>query len=775
MASPFRVFRKHQKILIATLCLMAIIAFVFLGIVQQLQGMRSHTDEVVVTTNKYGDLTAQQINNMIACRQATARFLRAALQQYGAGPSTEAAYMQLNAVMYDLESGGEIATVDTWLKCQRAAEQGLKINDDVVTNFLREATSHRVSNQQFAALYKQLNISENLVYDTLRDALLGMYYGDILSYGSRVTTPAESWEYFQRLKRSVDAEVVPVAVADFIDQVPDPSEKELKTFFEEHKNVFHVRGRPEPGFRVPEKVAAEYLVAELAEFSSPVAVTEEEIKQYYENNREEFAKLILPGAAEDEEGNEDEKDKKDGKAAQTSSDEPTAKTTDDSKKPAAPTTETAPKDKGSEEKAPEKKTFEQKPQATPKDNASAPWKGVTVRLVADEKQSAGESKEAEKEPKTANTDETGQKKETGTKESSAPAPQAPALPVFPKSDAKSADSATPPSDAPTQPEPPISIKKEYKTLDEVRSQIRRKLADAKAVERIDKAFDAVSEKLKKFRLANIHHQARDKKSAPPEIDIKALAKEHGLSFYQIGLVDRVTLSETELGKSVKVDSNLGDLGIGVTEDLFKRLNKYQTDRSHDGLGTKYYLFWKTQEEKEHIPEFEDVRDEVLSAWKEVQARSLARARAEALAAEASKVNRPLRSSLIGKSGVKVAQTGEFTWLRLQPGQYGNDVVSSSAPKVEWAGEEFMRTVYGLEVGQVGVAMNQPESIAYVIRLTATAPTEKVLWAEFIRSDALRNQVANAVNRSQLRQVWSEELQKETGLEWKRPPHIEQDR
>ena len=40
MASPFRVFRKHQKVLIATLGLLAMIAFVFLAPLMSLLGGR---------------------------------------------------------------------------------------------------------------------------------------------------------------------------------------------------------------------------------------------------------------------------------------------------------------------------------------------------------------------------------------------------------------------------------------------------------------------------------------------------------------------------------------------------------------------------------------------------------------------------------------------------------------------------------------------------------------------------------------------------------------
>ena len=57
MASPFSVFRKHQKFLMAVACLLAIIAFVFLPILGETLGLRSSGPvNKVVVTSKYGDL-----------------------------------------------------------------------------------------------------------------------------------------------------------------------------------------------------------------------------------------------------------------------------------------------------------------------------------------------------------------------------------------------------------------------------------------------------------------------------------------------------------------------------------------------------------------------------------------------------------------------------------------------------------------------------------------------------------------------------------------------
>ena len=81
-------------------------------------------------------------------------------------------------------------------------------------------------------------------------------------------------------------EAVPVAVANYVKQVSDPKEEELKSFFEENKERYSNPESPEPGFHRPHKVALEYFRADYDKFATPQTVTEAEMQQEYEKNKD---------------------------------------------------------------------------------------------------------------------------------------------------------------------------------------------------------------------------------------------------------------------------------------------------------------------------------------------------------------------------------------------------------------------------------------------------------------------------------------------------------
>ena len=52
-------------------------------------------------------------------------------------------------------------------------------------------------------------------------------------------------------------------------------------------------------------------------------------------------------------------------------------------------------------------------------------------------------------------------------------------------------------------------------------------------------------------------------------------------------------------------------GVPVSQYAFQTLSAFRPAISVDGSGV--YLFWKTKDEKDHVPTFGDVRDEALRA------------------------------------------------------------------------------------------------------------------------------------------------------------------
>jgi len=51
---------------------------------------------------------------------------------------------------------------------------------------------------------------------------------------------------------------------------------------------------------------------------------------------------------------------------------------------------------------------------------------------------------------------------------------------------------------------------------------------------------------------------------------------------------------------------------------------------------------------------------------------------------------------------------------------------SEVEGVQDAGSDFMREAFNLSVGETGLAMNQPQTICYVIRVVSLEPSREVL-------------------------------------------------
>ena len=294
MASPFAVFRKHQKILIATLGLLAMIAFVFLPMILKNMDSRAAKNPVVVETTKYGDLHENDLQQMRHRRQRLLNFLQGAVML--ADEEDMVKRMKAQGLARMLGDTSEEATVDHWLFVRHAQELGMTIDDRTINEFINSVTNNRVTTEQFAGLFKRLQMSEEELFDTLHDELLVQNLRVMFDLSARATTPAQRWDYYQRLNRRVSVEVAPVAVAPLAAEIADPSEEELKAFFEKHKNDYAHPESPEPGFRVPRKVAIEYLKADYETFADPDAVTDEEIEAYYKENRDRlYQNFELPG------------------------------------------------------------------------------------------------------------------------------------------------------------------------------------------------------------------------------------------------------------------------------------------------------------------------------------------------------------------------------------------------------------------------------------------------------------------------------------------------
>jgi len=95
--------------------------------------------------------------------------------------------------------------------------------------------------------------------------------------------------------------------------------------------------------------------------------------------------------------------------------------------------------------------------------------------------------------------------------------------------------------------------------------------------------------------------------------------------------------------------------------------------------------------------------------------------------------------------------------------------------IEAPGEEFMESVFQLEVNQAGTAVNAPHSIVYVVRVVRETPDEDTRRERFIETGVGMDTYYMAIMDSQKRLFdWFKQLETDYKVDWQRPPVGEPD-
>ncbi|NUQ62547.1 MAG: hypothetical protein HUU20_08665 [Pirellulales bacterium] len=848
MASPFRIFRKHQKAMLAVLGLMAMIAFVFLPILMDQMSTRSVQDPVLATTKAYGDVTRNQVGMMIGRRQALLGFLyqiQYAVQQAGA-QGTEA--MRLSR---RIGEATEQSVVDTWLLAQKAEDLGLSVDDETINGVLNSLTEQRLSAEKVQQILHDSRMRQGMLFDTLRTELLAMRLQEMFGVSLAGTTPAQGWEYFQRLNRKATVEVAALPVAGFVNRVADPSEAVLREFFDKYKDNLPDPANPEPGFRTPRKIAIEYVKADFDQMLKTVEpeITDEEVRKYYEEHKENYKREELP-AIEPKTAPKPEVDKpaetepapaektpETAKPAEEPQKQPAAAPGAEAKVPATPPSEKPAESSPAEAK---KDQPEETPALNPPANESSSHRVVSPLLLASYQAEGGAKTEdapaesAKPEP-APGSDKTDEKKPETVAETPAAQPkqpdkaepaeksQPPVAPSEPK-EAPAEPKAEPaapqgemtsekpapaeaaekkpeekppaekqPAGAPAPPaaaaeskpaaEKPAEAEKtkavSYIPLEEVRDEIRRQLARDRARAKVQEMLQRIQEKLAIYHNewivydATVREEGHTTKTPPARPDLAKLVEGTPLAAHKTQLISAIEAAPLDIGGSWIGNAPFRDFAYANS------LLKFKPATSQDNDGNSY-LFWKTEESEERAPEFDnpETRKEVLRAWKTQQARKVAKEEAEKLAKDARGSGKSLKEFLAGKQGMTVAEAGPFSWLT-----YGNIppmywLQSRQPPQISEVqgvhipGPEFMQTVFALQPGEIGVAMNRPEAEVYLVRAVEFNPLPDVLWTLFLE-DPLSRYMAAAADQRDLWGNWMEEIRESAGFQWIEKPRPNQ--
>ncbi|HUG66954.1 MAG TPA: hypothetical protein VMM76_04330 [Pirellulaceae bacterium] len=798
MSRMMHMFRKYQYMLLIVFGVLLMFVFVIgdalMGLMGPGQG-GGQPDEVVLTwkhgTVRGNDLYSQRVRHNMAVE-----FLSEIVQETVRREGTPKGLGVFRDQFGRYNPGITIAEndemlVQKMLLAAKAESLGVKVDNDAVKAFLHQLSDGELNDNDLGIVYNKTiagRMTQQHLMDQLQHELLAQQMW-MMTRAGFVVPPREAWGFHNRMRRRVQTEMVALKVDSFKDRVSKmPTEDEIRKLYEEGKDRFPNPYSPEVAFRRRHKLAFEYVRADSGKLQEEEAakiketITDEEIEKYYEENKARYRVIELP-----------------------TDDSPSASDAADSNPDAAPESdekpvpeETSDKDAASESPDREEPSPE-KPAPSEPDPAPAANPPVGDQPAASEEENCDVQDLTETEaaepaatpappaateaapdvtPETAPTPEAAPATDNppaapdaapADAEKPAPVAEAPAPasePAVPATETPSAD-AVPATEK--QPEEP-----KYKPLDDkLRAEIREELATDRsrqpAQERLNKALDEIKSEIDNYGRQVRRIDVAKSGEKPKPVNYEKLAAERGFTAGKIDATDVLGIEEYELGQAYEMTfTSWPPQRVSFAQKAFlDTAQPYRAQRIKSAELDVEFLYWNVAEEEAYVPELEDIRDEVIDAWKRREAFVIAKAEAEKLAKQAAG-DKPLGESLSTHDDLEIIQPAPFSWMSTGSTPFGGAGAPtlSQVEGVEAAGNEFMRSVFSLKKSEVGIAVDQPEAIVYVVRIAAETPSDEMLKEQFLSSGVTpeMSQIA-FVEIEDVWQDWYKNLEEEMEVKW----------
>ncbi len=837
MPSALSWFRKNQKIMLGFFSVGLMFIFTFsLGvgvdpIMDRLSGRSSGgpTSETVVTWDD-GQLDSRQLDRLRVNRNLLRRFMGSVMQlARQRGGQQRVAMLQLYS--------GDRSLLELEMLVREAEKMGIEVNDATVLDYLNQLTDGTIP----AAEYQRIlldstgnHLPANSLFPLLARELKAQKVRGLVQSGNFPASPIAAWDYYNRLNRLVQAEIMPIEAADYIDQVPEPTETEVTELFEKYKKFYPMPLSPEPGFRQREKRAFQYVKVNYDAILEVErgAVTDAEIKAYYDENRESYVEsdddpLGLDPSSTDttaapENGSDVEGDESDAAESDTGESDtgeavgsaPADTDTDTDDKAGTAGTAGAESAEPGEAKADggEKDASEAadqaaaaddtkeanptpSPTALPEDEEGKDEEGKDAKADGDEADGdEAEASEAEKEKDPSDaadapvandeataSDEAADENEAADKDEASASDDASASGGEAESDAEDGAKEAQPEGASTDPVDTSDLDDiaSYRPLSEVADEIRQSIAAPKAQVKMKELLDRVQRDMERYSqdrtLWEMDREDDPDLPPPPMPDFAEVVDGTQAVLGKIGLTNRIEIADFEIGQAF-------DIAIygrqNVQRILFSDV-AYQPNLTPFrpnlfpklDMATDRYVYWLTDVAEEYIPELDEVRTQVVETWKQGRALELAQADAATLVEKARQAGTTLQQSLSSDRHTQFINTGEVSWVTA-PFQEGATPTISPINGAEDAGPEMRARLFRLPPGGIDFAPNMPKNKVYVFRVEAESPDVEVRREQFLKEgvDAPILFLARRDSMVGLTE-WYRELTDRHGVDWQRDPQV----
>jgi hypothetical protein len=806
----FKFFRRYQKILIVIGGVILMLAFTVAEplsnwVQERNEALGQRNPKATAVTWKGGRLTEGELDRLMYNRQMANRFV-----QYVDGVGAQTAELA-GIPDFGPRVGAVGAIGENWTErmleedvvlrhilAERGRKMGIVISDQAIGDYIEELGRNELGGDELRGILQMIAganrpLTADEIYNILRhellaDAVLQAYgVGPTAQDMLAAELPVNRWEEWKRTNDRIVIEAAAIDPATSMLDVADPTDGVLRKYFDEHKEQFafpvNVLGvelpSSEPGFHVPRKITLKYLRANFDEYVDRYAkeITDEEIAAYYEERKNPmFIAAELESTEVDvEETPADETPPSETPAEETpaedtpveeSSETPAEST--ESTEPAAESTEPMTEEPAAEGEAAEQPAEGAEEPAAEPASETAPAEGEPAGEGAADENPAPESAAAKKSSPFRLAAYQQTEEETPAADNATEAAEG----ETPAATEEGAEAA----DVTVTEETEEEIK--YQPLEEVKDDIRRRMAEDKFFDNIDAVMQGAMGRLNPYYSTYLGQKldaeaAKKPVPAPPAelVDFAPIAKELNLELEETGELDIVQLRDSNVGKTVGDQKYRGtplwQMMFGGDIDNFEPVLTLDIGRFGDR-----YLVMKTSDEPARVPTFEEAREQVLAAWKREQAAKLALEKAKVTAKTIQDSGLDLTAYYVDQPEVVVTKTAPFTQFTegdIAPTSRVPSYRLSQPQGLKAIGPQFMEDVFKLKQGEVTALANYDDSTIYVVRLADEYESTEQLRTDFLeQANFWPGRVAFLGNNAQnARGMALKALFDDTEIEWKR--------
>ncbi|QEH36153.1 hypothetical protein OJF2_47130 [Aquisphaera giovannonii] len=323
----------------------------------------------------------------------------------------------------------------------------------------------------------------------------------------------------------------------------------------------------------------------------------------------------------------------------------------------------------------------------------------------------------------------------------------------------------------------------------VREILAPTLAGDRAAQEIQDKFDRLKEDVMipfvdKY-LAAIDEQGEARKqggtpaskSLPTPEDLKDVAAREGMTYEKTGMLTKEAAGQLGQVSTSEVGQKYQGGGHSFVDELFDpKAGLYEPIELVD-YANRHYLVRKVKDEAPHVPALDQVRGEVVRAWKIAKARPLAEKAAEEIARKLGAAGGAIKDSKVEDYRVVTVPPITRSTSGLMPNSYFDPrPVESDIPGVPLVGPAFRNAYFSLRPGQVSVAPNEPKTVYYAMGLDRQEPAKFAsLYAP--NSDLFRyRQTAYMEAARSQDERWMNSLREKAGLkpDWVPPDEQKKD-